>query len=262
VFVFLSKLLPLFIYPLGLSIVLLVLALIWRRGWRPLVLVAIVLLLLGSNRCVAYSLIRTLENRYPPLPASASAGAIVVLGGGTRSGDAPRPIIEVNEAGDRLLYAAELYKKGTAGHILVSGGAIEYLTADGIDPEGNDMARFLQTQGVPEEAIWIESRSRNTYENALFSRELLEAQSVNDVVLVTSAMHMPRSAPLFEAQGLQVMAAPVDYLVSQAEWNHLWEAGLAARLVYLTPDAEYLAYTQRVFKEYVGILVYRLRGWM
>jgi uncharacterized SAM-binding protein YcdF (DUF218 family) len=262
VFVFLSKLLPLFIYPLGLSIVLLVIALVWRRVWRPLVLLAAVLLLLGSNRCVAYSLIRSLETRYSPAPGEATAGAIVVLGGGTRSADHPRPIVEVNEAGDRLLYAAELYRRGAASHILVSGGAIDYLTAEGIAPEGSDMALFLQAQGVPKEAIWVEDRSRNTYENALYSRALLDAQGVGDVLLVTSAMHMPRSVPLFEAQGLDVTAAPTDFLVSQAEWDHLWQADLAARLIYLTPDAEYLAYTQRVLKEYVGILVYTLRGWM
>lgn len=261
VFVFLSKLLPLFIYPLGLAIVLLVVALVWRRASRPLIVAALLVLLLGGNRFVAYSLLRTLEYRYLPPSPVPSVGAIVVLGGGTRSADYPRPIVEVNEAGDRLSYAAALYHAGAADRILVTGGAIEFLTPEGVNAEGTDMAVALRALGVPDEAIRVEARSRNTYENALYSREMLAAEGIDDILLVTSAMHMPRSLPLFEAQGLRVAAAPTDYLVSQVEWEHLWRGGPEAQLINLLPNAEYMAYTSRVLKEYIGIVVYSLRGW-
>lgn len=261
-FVFLSKLLPLLIYPLGLALLILVVALFWKRAARPLIVVAILLLLLAGNRFVSYSILRTLEYRYLPPEGAPQAGAIVVLGGGTRSADYPRPIVEVNEAGDRLLYAAELYRQGAADHILVTGGSIEFLRPEGVAPEGTDMATFLETLGVPEDAIWVEARSRNTYENALFSEEMLEKEGIDDILLVTSAMHMPRSVPLFEAQGLAVTPAPTDYLVSQAEWEHLWRGGLEAQLLNLLPNAEYLAYTTRALKEYIGIVIYSLQGWM
>lgn len=261
-FVFASKLLPMFIYPLGLALVLLVIALVWRRGTRALIVLALVVLYLGSNRWVAYSLVHSLEYQHVPAEPPPNAGAIVVLGGGSRSGDPPRPIIEINEAGDRLLYGAYLYRQGKADHVLLTGGSIEWLTPEGISAEAKDMGRLMDFLGVPAEALWLEPRSRNTYENAVYSREILENEGVSDILLVTSAMHMPRSLALFEQQGLQTTAAPTDFLVSQAEWDYLWTTDLRAQAVNLLPNAEYLAYTTRALKEYIGILVYGLRGWL
>lgn len=261
-FVFLSKLLPLFLYPLGLALVVLVVALVWRRAARPLILVAILLLYLGSNRWVAYSLVRSLEYQHVPAEPPPAAGAIVVLGGGTRSDDPPRPIVEVNEAGDRLLYGAYLYRQGLADRVLVTGGAIEWLAADDIAPEATSMGALMAFLGVPTESLWLEAQSRNTYENAVYSREMLDAAGIDDILLVTSAMHMPRSLALFEAQDLAVTPAPTDFLVSQAEWEHLWTPDLRAQAINLLPNAEYLAYTSRALKEYIGIAIYGLRGWL
>ena len=262
VFVFLSKLLPLFVFPLGLACLLLILALLWARARRLAIVLALVILWLGSSRYVAYSLVRSLEGRYPTLDGTPAADAIVVLGGGTRSNDPPRPMTEVNEAGDRLIYAARLYRDGAADVVLVTGGSIEWLQPEGVAPEANDMAALMQLLGVPDEALWLEAESRNTYENALYSQEMLAEAGLNDILLVTSAMHMPRSAPLFTAQGLRVTAAPTDYLVSDAEWQHLWHGGPSATIINLLPNVEYLTYTTRCLKEYIGIFVYGLRGWL
>jgi len=262
VFVFLSKLLPLFVFPLGLACLLLILALLWARARRLAIVLALVILWLGSSRYVAYSLVRSLEGRYPTLDGTPAADAIVVLGGGTRSNDPPRPMTEVNEAGDRLIYAARLYRDGAADVVLVTGGSIEWLQPEGVAPEANDMAALMQLLGVPDKALWLEAESRNTYENALYSQEMLAEAGLNDILLVTSAMHMPRSAPLFTAQGLRVTAAPTDYLVSDAEWQHLWHGGPSATIINLLPNVEYLTYTTRCLKEYIGIFVYGLRGWL
>ena len=67
-----------------------------------------------------------------------------MLGGGTRSSDPPRPMTEVNEAGDRLLYAAKLYADGAANVVLVTGGSIEWLQPEDIAPEANDMSALMQ----------------------------------------------------------------------------------------------------------------------
>jgi uncharacterized SAM-binding protein YcdF (DUF218 family) len=261
-FVFLSKFVPLFLYPLGLALVVLVVALVWRRATRALIVVALVLLYLGSSRWVAYSLVRSLETQHVPTQPLPDAGAIVVLGGGSRSGDAPRPMVEVNEAGDRLIYGAYLYREGKAAYVLVTGGSIDWLTAEGIPDEANDMAQLMAFLGVPPDALWLEARSRNTYENAVYSREMLDEAGVGDILLVTSAMHMPRSLALFAAQGLAVTPAPTDFLVSDAEWGQLWTPDLRAQAINLLPNAEYLAYTTRALKEYIGIAVYGLRGWL
>jgi uncharacterized SAM-binding protein YcdF (DUF218 family) len=227
-----------------------------------LVVLALVVLWVGSSRYVAYALVRSLETRYPALDGTPAADAIVVLGGGTRSSDPPRPMTEVNEAGDRLLYAAKLYADDAADVVLVTGGSIEWLQPEGIAPEANDMSALMQLLGVPDEALWLEAGSRNTYENALYSRQMLAKEGLNDILLVTSAMHMPRSVPLFVAQGLRVTPAPTDFLVSDAEWRHLWRGGPSATLINLLPNVEYLTYTTRCLKEYIGFAVYAWRGWL
>lgn len=112
-FVFLSKFLPLFVYPLGLACVLLILALI-RSSTRVksfLISGALILLWLGGNRWVAYSLARSLEWRYLPPKDIPQAEAIVVLGGGTEAPSYPRLFVEVNGAGDRVLFAARFINK-------------------------------------------------------------------------------------------------------------------------------------------------------
>ena len=261
-FVFLSKLLPLFVFPLGLACLLLLLGVVWARTRRVAIVLALVVLWVASSRFTAYTLMRSLEQRHPSLAGAPAADAIVVLGGGTRSSDPPRPMTEVNEAGDRLLYGALLYQGGAADVVLVTGGSIEWLQPAGIDAEANDMAALMRLLGVPPDALRLEADSRNTYENALFSQGMLAAEGLNVILLVTSAMHMPRSVPLFEAQGLRVTPAPTDYLVSDAEWTNLWRGSFGAMLINLLPNVEYLTYTTRSLKEYIGIAVYSLRGWM
>ncbi len=263
-FVYLSKLLPLLVYPLGLAAIFLVLALILdkRRAWRRgLMIAALALLWLGSNRWVSYGLARSLEWRHLPAENTPQAEVIVVLGGGTESADPPRPMTEVNGAGDRVLYAARLYHQGAAPIILVSGGNLDFSTARGETP-AEEMADLLALTNVPPEAIWLQSDSQNTYEDARYSARLLEEQAVEEVILVTSALHMPRSLALFEKQGLDVIPAPVDFTITEQNWENAFRPGLDEFLIYLLPNASSLGLTTNVLKEYIGMLVYGLRGWL
>ncbi len=208
-FVYLSKLLPLFIYPLGIVTLLLILGLSSerRKKWhKTFLILALVTLLLGSNRWVSYGLARSLEWQNLPSETTPQAEVIVVLGGGTESGDYPRPMTEVNGAGDRVLYAAKLYHDGAAPIILVSGGNLGFSSARG-DTPAEEMTDLLNMLGVPTESIWQQDQSQNTYEDALYSAELLREKEITEVILVTSAMHMPRAKALFENQGIAVIPA-------------------------------------------------------
>ena len=125
-FLFLSKLLPLFVYPLGLACVLMIAALIARRR-RPrlttiAIVVALALLLVGGNRWAALRVVRSLEWRIIPSAPLPRAEAIVVLGGATAPAFWPRPWVHLSEAGDRVLYAAKLYREGKAPLLILSGG--------------------------------------------------------------------------------------------------------------------------------------------
>jgi uncharacterized SAM-binding protein YcdF (DUF218 family) len=263
VFLFLSKFLPPLVYPLGLACLALAVALACRgrRGQVTLIVLSIALLWLGGNRLIGMAIMRSLESRYPPLAQTPRAPVIVVLGGGSRSPDFPRPTAELNEAGDRLLYAAWLYKQGAAPHLLLSGGRAAWLGSGRVD-EAEAMAQALEMMGVPRTALWLEDGSRNTHENAGETRRLLAERGITEVILVTSAMHMPRSVRLFERQGLRVIPAPTDFQVTEADWDYFTRPDLGIQMLNLLPDAEGLAATSRALKEYIGMVVYALRGWM
>jgi len=264
--IFLSKFLPIFVYPVGLVCILLVTVLLSKRWprWQQIgVLLALAVLLIGGNHWVANGLTRSLEWQYLPMDEIPQAEVIVVLGGGTQPMIEPRPLVEVNGAGDRIIYATWLYKQGAAEHLLVSGGRIPWLSA-GVDKQqtpAQEMAFLLELFGVPRDAIWLEETSRNTYENALYSRQLLQEMDIKRIILVTSAMHMPRSVKLFEAQGFEVIPAPVDYRVTQADWGSFGKVGIIEHLQRLLPNVDNLSLTTSFMKEYIGILFYSIRGW-
>ncbi|MCC9078716.1 YdcF family protein [Litorilinea aerophila] len=262
-FLFLFKLLPLFIYPLGLACLFLALGLLLHRrpGWQSAgVSLALLTLLVFGNRWVAKGLASSLEWQYLPEGEIPEAEVIVILGGATRPHEDPRPLTEVNEGGDRLLYGAWLYHQGKAPAVLVSGGYIEWLGST--TPEAQSMRESLLLLGVPDEAIWLEAESRNTYENGLRVQAMLEPMGIRRIILVTSAMHMPRSVLIFRKLGFEVIPAPTDFMVTQAEMAYLRRGDWQVQLLNLVPAADNLELSTRVLKEYIGILVYRLRGWL
>lgn len=261
-FLFLSKLLPLFIYPLGLSCILLGIALImlWKKPRFAAIPVAsaLVILLVTSNSWVSLSLVRVLEWQNTPTQLP-QAEAIVVLGGATKSQFFPRPGVDLTEEGDRVLYGAELYKQALAPLIIVSGGRIAWRGSG--SPESMDMAEILTQVGVPPSAIIQEPNSYNTYENAVNVKQILNNRGIKNILLVTSAMHMPRSLAIFKRQNIAAVAAPTDFLVSTNEFQEI-QSSFEARMLTLLPDSGALQNFTRALKEYVGLIIYRLRGWV
>jgi uncharacterized SAM-binding protein YcdF (DUF218 family) len=114
------------------------------------------------------------------------------------------------------------------------------------------MRDMLRVLGVPDAAMRHEGRSRNTLENARFSRDLVQQVGARRVLLVTSSLHMPRALATFRAAGFRAVPAPTDVeVVDRAKPTPLrW-----------LPDAEALEGGTRALKEYLGIAVYWLRGW-
>lgn len=262
-FLYLSKLLPLFFYPLGLACVLMVVTLVVMRK-RPrwataAIAAALIVLLVGSNGWVSRSLVRSLESQNIPRGELPNAEAIVVLGGATKSAVPPRLSVDLSEEGDRLLYAAQLYQRSLAPLVIVSGGRIDWRGRG--SSESADMAAILRQIGVPASAILQEPDSLNTYENAVNVKKILDSRGIRRVLLVTSAIHMPRSLLIFQRQGIAAIAAPTDFLVTDNELLQL-QSSPQATLLEVLPDADRLQQCTRALKEYVGLFVYRLRGWL
>ncbi|SFI07411.1 YdcF family protein [Albimonas pacifica] len=127
--------------------------------------------------------------------------ALVVLGAALRPGGRPSPALI-----RRIETAARLFAAGRAPRILVTGGA----PAGGPATEAEAMRRALAARGVPEGAILVEDRARDTLENARFSIPILRAAGVSRVVLVTDRVHMPRALALFRLLGMPAAAAPCE----------------------------------------------------
>ncbi|MEM8829417.1 MAG: YdcF family protein [Cyanobacteria bacterium P01_G01_bin.19] len=262
-FLFLSKLLPLFVYPLGFSCILLLTAL-WfcykRSRWTFLpILLAFIVLMTASNPQFSNSLVTSLERQYLPLETIPKAEAIVVLGGATRNDEPPRTLPDMSDRGDRLLYGVKLYKDGAAPYILLTGGRIEWYGGD--SSEAESMATLMEIMGVPREAFILESRALNTYENAVYTKEILDRRNIKKILLVTSAAHMPRSLAIFKKQGIDAIPAPTDFLVSD---RNLIENSISteSKIIGLFPSPESLDRTTQIIKEYIGTFIYGLRGWL
>jgi uncharacterized SAM-binding protein YcdF (DUF218 family) len=259
--IYLSKLLPQFVYPLGLIAILTIVALFLQnkpRWQRACLITSLLIIFISGNRWVAMGLTRSLEWQYLPEDEVPVSEVIVVLGGGTNPAEDPRSQVEINGAGDRVFYAASLYHQGKAEHLLLSGGRINWYPSE--SSPAQEMASLLSMLGVPSEAMWFENESRNTYENALYVHKILSEKGINRIILITSASHMPRAVHLFEEQGFEVIPAPTDFKVTRSNWQSLQDAGISIQIMNLIPDAESLNTITNVFKEYFGILFYRFRG--
>jgi Uncharacterized conserved protein len=263
-FTFLSKFLPLFVYPLGLaSLLLFITLLFWkkRKFAFTLTLIALVAIFLGGNKFVAFSLARSLEWQYLPTSTPTKADVIVVLGGATEPALAPRPEVELNAAADRLVHGADLYQKGVAPYVLLSGGDIDFLTLSSTSPAA-DMATIMRMLGVPAKAMWLQGKSQNTYEDALYSCQMIKEKSAKTIVLVTSAIHMPRAVGVFKKQGCDVIPSPADFSITQAAWSNLWSSDWQELLINLVPNYSNLSLTTKSLKEYIGWWTYRFNGWL
>lgn len=263
-FIFLSKILPLFVYPLGLSSILLLFTLTIRHRHKlrfGLTLSAILILWLTSTTGFSNLLARSLEYKYPVLDDYPMVDVAVVLGGGTEPAVAPRQSVEVNGAGDRVLFAASLFRQGKAQKLLLSGGEISWLNEGSTTP-ADDMAALLTSIGIPEEALILETKSKNTYENALYTREKLMDAESNRILLITSALHMPRAVALFEKQGFEVIPVPVDFSVTEDESPPQGSSRIQLKFMDIIPQTGNLSLTTNALKEYLGLFVYRLQGWL
>jgi uncharacterized SAM-binding protein YcdF (DUF218 family) len=237
--------------PGGLILLALLGVIFWRRFiGRALVLLSLALLWLLSTEPVRDALILPLEYKYPPLAMQTvphDNAAIVLLGGGIYE-NAPE-YGGRNALGHfavmRTIYAADL-AKATGLPVYASGGTP---LTDANEAEGVVMRRWLIRFGVPAEQAFAESAANNSWENAVYMRRMLQKQGIRQVVLVTTAWHMPRSVWSFEQQGIEVIPAPCDYIAENESYD----------LRSFLPRWNVLADSGQALHEYLGLFWYRLR---
>jgi uncharacterized SAM-binding protein YcdF (DUF218 family) len=253
---YLSKLLPVFIYPVGLTISLFAAGgLSALRGCHRLAGMcfgaAVVIFWVCSTPVVATWVYSTLERQYPPMTMAETpdADVAIVLGGALEQPLPPRVEVDLSRASGRILHASRLYRFGKVKRILVAAGNIPWLPA--VKPEADLIKDLLMEWGVPAEAIQLGRGSRNTYENALEIRAMLDVDHFLSALLVTSAAHMPRAMAVFRHAGIPVIASTTDIWITDDDTNDLTE---------WLPDADSLSMTTGAMKEWIGLLVYKMRG--
>lgn len=208
---------------------------------------ALAWLFLWSLPVVSMVAVRYVEGRFPPVSVQQvpKAAAIVVLGGGIEGTHWPESIgqaADLGQAADRVWHGARLFHAGKAPLVILTGA--QYF-GQGIS-EAQAMELFILDLGVPPSAVVLEQRSRTTRENAAYTAQLLQDTGHNDILLVTSALHMERARRHFEARGLKVFPAATDYR----------SAVLLSRYCCL-PSAGALNDSGSVFKELLGQLIWR-----
>ena len=256
-YVYLSKILPIFVMPLGVVFFLLLVALILIRRDRKriaagLLMLAMIVLWVSSMPLTARLLYQNIESRYPPMPLDQvpSGGCIIVLGGVVEAPILPRVDIEFNDAIDRVYKTAELFRAGKAPYVIVTGGNQPW--SESGTAEAELIREVLMGWGVPEDAIFLEGSSRNTRENALYSQNIINAIACEKPLLVTSAAHMQRAVAAFGSVGTRVIPVVTDVRV----------AGTALPAVMdFIPDSQALGMTSDAIREWVGQKVYAMQGW-
>jgi uncharacterized SAM-binding protein YcdF (DUF218 family) len=199
---------------------------------------------------VGNALIIPLEQRFPPWDAKGGAPAGVVVLGGAISPDisVARGAVALNEAAERVAVVAELAASYPSARIVFSGGTGALIYREGIEAEF--ALRLFVSFGIARERILLETRSRNTVENALFSKDIAQPKASERWLLVTSAYHMPRAIGVFRKAGFPVEAYPVDWRTRGAQD--------VLRPFFTLGDG--LRRTDTAVREWVGLAVYWLTG--
>jgi uncharacterized SAM-binding protein YcdF (DUF218 family) len=252
-----SKVLPTLLYPLPLILLLAFVATWWlkKAGARWILRLLIVALWFFSTPWFAHDLsvrwetpLRSVRD-LPPV-----SDAAIVLGGLSDGATDNPEHLEFNRAAERITEAVDLWRKGRVTKLLITSGSGDLMRPEAAEAPG--LAQWARDAGVPDEALIVESRSRNTLENATLSLPLAEAADLHSFVLVTSAVHMPRSAAIFRkagyaSDGRTLALWPVD---SQND-NPKFPFNAVA-------DPSSLSTVQAVLKEMVGYVVYAVRGYL
>jgi uncharacterized SAM-binding protein YcdF (DUF218 family) len=244
--IYFNKILPIFVLPLGITIMLMLTGLLLHR--RALIWLSLCVLWISSTSLVSAPLMRAAEGwAERPLAADVvNADAIVVLSGSRVLAPGAGETSEWNDP-DRFFGGVELFQQGKAPLLVFTGAPHSWHSKGRL--EGDILKRYATAMGIPGERIITTGRVLNTAEEAAAVWALLQARQATPphILLVTSAFHMPRAQALFERAGFVVTPFPVDFQVSTA-------GGLD--VLDLLPHPRALDQTQTAIREAYGRLFY------
>jgi uncharacterized SAM-binding protein YcdF (DUF218 family) len=242
----LHKALPVFFLPLGVSLLLLSVALLLKK--RVLAGIAGAILYIASTPLFASWVLGARERQYPVVTIAAcpTADAIVVLSG-TLEQNPAAPDGYVWTAADRFDYGVRLYQASRAPLLMFTGGYVPWLKQRA--SEGDILQTLAVERGVPEAAVVITGPIQNTADEANVVGKCAHQRGLSHLILVTTAWHMPRAMLLFRRTGLRITPFPVGALVNPS----------AATVLDFLPQAGALQHSEIGIRELLGAAYYYIQ---
>ena len=219
------------------------------RATRRWIIIALAIGLAGFSP-LANILLLPLEQRFARADlAAAPVTGFIILGGAEEAAVAlARHAHGLNDEGERISEAVALARLLPSARVVFTGGSGWVLP--GVATEAQAARDMLVSMGVANERITTEGRSRDTFENAVFTKQVVKPQPGERWLLLTSAWHMPRAMGVFRAADFPVEPWPVDYKTTG------WDDAVH----FYRSSADGLRRLETVLKEYVGLLTYWLSG--
>ena len=250
-FFFLSKALLFLIRPMFWVMILAIAAFISRRSARRrrYAFILVLFLIFFSNKGLFEAVCSLWE--MPPQKITQSYDIGILLGGYSNSSGYPKDgRHHFNASVNRLTQTLELYQEGKIRNILLTGGSANIITKGQLESE--EVVDFIEDMGVPRTAVIVEPKARNTWENALFSAKIIKKKYPNaSCVLITSAAHMRRAQACFRKAGLNIDTYCTDF--RRTDLNG-W--------AWLQFEPQVLGDWEGLIKEWVGMLVYAIKGYV
>lgn len=249
---FLSKILSFLISPFNLAIIFALGALFFPKLRKRLIFMALFILLVFSNPLLFRITIGIWEEIPRALPTNNKEFRSVVMLGGVSAQHESSGRIRFSASNDRLMQALILTKQNDIERLVISGGNASIIYKK--RPEGAYLKEILVKMGWADDLILVDSLSRNTYENAYYTHKLFQENGLPpEIMLVTSAWHMPRAYRCFTKQGFKVLPVTSDYLKP---------IGKITPGDIFIPSSGTLSAWDVLFKEWTGLFYYYVRGYI
>ncbi|WP_026968465.1 YdcF family protein [Algoriphagus terrigena] len=255
-FFYLSQFLSFLAMPLTIILILIIGGAIFlRKKWgKKSLWTGIFLLLFFTNPFLSNLALLAWEPEFKDFKEIENHEIGIVLTGVTNLSKTAYDRTFFNKGADRITHALQLYRMGKIKKIFITGG-------QGLNPvnpqsEAELLQRFLLMTGVPESDVLIEDQSKNTAQNAAFTKAFLKQRNIStdqEFILITSAFHMSRAKGCFDKAGLKTQTFPVDYYSHDIKYD-------IPSLIY--PAANSLTFWDKLIKEWLGIAMYKVAGYI
>jgi uncharacterized SAM-binding protein YcdF (DUF218 family) len=254
-FFILSKILAFLIAPytwLFFGLILL-LKKLWDTPYKKWVLVLSIFMYVISNSFIVDEVVRAWEYCDDDIYLKDTKYDLAIVLGGMGRIDERQDRFDFNDNGDRLFQTLELYHKKRVQKLLITGGSGSISKPH--HREAIYIKKYLKNIAIPDSNIIIENNSKNTYENAIFTKAILDSlQFKGSILLVTSSFHMSRSLAIFNKAGYKNVTPYVTNKISglrKFEFDHCF-----------IPNIEAVYHLNLILHEMIGYTIYKLKGYL